>query len=158
MPAWFALGVPGDAHFIDTMTDEQRELLEHGFLAFAKLGHDISGVQMAAAAQARHHLNMRINAYLDDYSLLLTPTCADVPFIAEGPPPNSIGGRSVGPAGFIPFTYPFNLTGHPAASLPAGLARGLPVGLQVVGPRYGDALVLAVSAAFEAARPWAWPG
>ena len=89
--------------------------------------------------------------------MLLTPACAALPFAAEGPPSRIIGGREAGPAGFIPFTYPFNLTGHPAASLPAGLVEGLPVGLQVVGPRHGDALVLAVSAAYEAVRPWTFP-
>ncbi|MBE7520409.1 MAG: hypothetical protein HS107_14315 [Thermoflexaceae bacterium] len=52
--------------------------------------------------------------------------------------------------GYLPFTPPFNVTGHPAASLPAGLAAdGLPVGLQVVAPRHADALLLAVSAAYE---------
>src|SRR5438105_3303408 len=55
-----------------------------------------------------------------------------------------------------PFTYPFNLTGQPAASVPCGFTRGgLPIGLQVVGRRFDDATVLRASAAFEAARPWA---
>jgi aspartyl-tRNA(Asn)/glutamyl-tRNA(Gln) amidotransferase subunit A len=155
--AWLNLGAPGDAHFVDEMTEAQRALLEHGFVAFSEIGRQVSGVQMADALQVRHRINRQMTAFFETYDALLTPTCADVPFIAEGPPPSSIGGKPVGPAGFIPFTYPFNLTGHPAASLPAGLARGLPVGLQVVGPRYQDAFVLAVSAAFESARPWAWP-
>jgi aspartyl-tRNA(Asn)/glutamyl-tRNA(Gln) amidotransferase subunit A len=55
----------------------------------------------------------------------------------------------------MPFTFPFNLTGQPAASVPAGwTADGLPVGLQIVGRRHADATVLAASAALEAARPW----
>jgi aspartyl-tRNA(Asn)/glutamyl-tRNA(Gln) amidotransferase subunit A len=56
----------------------------------------------------------------------------------------------------MPFGFPFNLTGQPAASVPAGFtAAGLPVGLQIVGRRHGDPTVLAASAAFEAAAPWA---
>jgi aspartyl-tRNA(Asn)/glutamyl-tRNA(Gln) amidotransferase subunit A len=67
-----------------------------------------------------------------------------------------IAGREVGPLDWIPFTYPFNLTGQPAATVPVGFtASGLPVGLQIVGRRHGDRTVLAASAAFEAAAPWA---
>jgi aspartyl-tRNA(Asn)/glutamyl-tRNA(Gln) amidotransferase subunit A len=55
-----------------------------------------------------------------------------------------------------PFTYPFNLTGEPAITVPAGLASdGLPVGLQIVGPRFSEGLVLRAAAAFEEAQPWA---
>src|SRR5947209_4522125 len=67
-----------------------------------------------------------------------------------------IAGRPVSFYGWIPFTYPFNLTGQPAASVPAGFTKsGLPVGLQIVGRRLDDATVLRASAAFERARPWA---
>ena len=71
--------------------------------------------------------------------------------------PDEIDGRST-PSMFdrLPFTYPFNLTGQPAATVPVGFtASGLPVGLQIVGRRHGDRTVLAASAAFEAAAPWA---
>jgi amidase len=47
-----------------------------------------------------------------------------------------------------------NFSGHPAASIPAGMAEGLPVGMQLIGRRYADADVLAASAAFERLRPW----
>jgi amidase/aspartyl-tRNA(Asn)/glutamyl-tRNA(Gln) amidotransferase subunit A len=52
-------------------------------------------------------------------------------------------------------TYPINFSGHPAASIPAGLTEaGLPVGMQIVGRRYADVDVLAASAAFEQVKPW----
>lgn len=157
MAAWYAIGAIGDAHLLDMLGEAVTAELEPGFVAFANNARAVMGTQVAEALQTRHALNRTMTAFLDQYTLLLTPTCAALPFAAEGPPSRIIGGREAGPAGFIPFTYPFNLTGHPAASLPAGLVEGLPVGLQVVGPRHGDALVLAVSAAYEAVRPWTFP-
>src|SRR5437879_9942475 len=57
---------------------------------------------------------------------------------------------------WLPFTYPWNLTGQPAATVPCGFTRGgLPVGLQIVGRRFADATVLRAAAAFEDAHPWA---
>jgi len=57
---------------------------------------------------------------------------------------------------WTPFTYPFNMTQQPAASVPCGFtSAGLPVGMQVVGPRHADARVLTACLAFETARPWA---
>ena len=57
---------------------------------------------------------------------------------------------------WIPFTYPFNVTGQPAASVPCGFTKdGLPIGLRIVGRRFDDSTVLRASAAFERARPWA---
>jgi aspartyl-tRNA(Asn)/glutamyl-tRNA(Gln) amidotransferase subunit A len=90
------------------------------------------------------------------YDLLLTPTIACPPFPVGLDHPSEVAGRAVEPYGWIPFTYPFNLTGQPAASVPCGFTRtGLPIGLQVVGRRHADAAVLRASAAFERARPWA---
>ena len=95
-------------------------------------------------------------AFFAKYNLLLTPTVACPPFRTGIDNPPDIAGRPIQGYGWIPFTYPFNLTGQPAASVPAGFTkRGLPVGLQIVGRRYDDATVLRACAAFERARPWA---
>jgi len=95
-------------------------------------------------------------AFFEKYDLLLTPTIACPPFAVGLDNPTEIAGRRVGAYAWIPFTYPFNCTGQPAASVPAGFtAAGLPVGLQIVGRRFADAAVLRASAAFERLRPWA---
>jgi aspartyl-tRNA(Asn)/glutamyl-tRNA(Gln) amidotransferase subunit A len=92
----------------------------------------------------------------EKYDLLLTPTIACPPFAIGLDNPTEIAGKAVPPYGWIPFTYPFNMTGQPAASVPCGFTRdGLPVGLQIVGRRFDDATVLRASAAFERRHPWA---
>jgi aspartyl-tRNA(Asn)/glutamyl-tRNA(Gln) amidotransferase subunit A len=100
-------------------------------------------------------------AVFDEVDLLVTPTtsCPPFPIGLEGP-----ARIENDPASFydwMSYTYPFNLTGHPAVSVPAGMtAAGLPVGLQIVGPRFADALVLQAAAALQEVRPWptCWPG
>jgi len=95
-------------------------------------------------------------AFFEKYDLLLTPTIACPPFAVGLDNPTEIAGKPVEPYAWIPFTYPFNLTGQPAASVPCGFSRdGLPIGLQIVGRRFDDVLVLRACAAFERARPWA---
>ena len=92
----------------------------------------------------------------EKYDLLLTPTIACPPFAIGLDNPTEIAGKSVPPYAWIPFTFPFNMTGQPAASVPCGFTKdGLPVGLQIVGRRFDDVTVLRASAAFERVRPWA---
>jgi Asp-tRNA(Asn)/Glu-tRNA(Gln) amidotransferase A subunit family amidase len=95
-------------------------------------------------------------ALFEKYDLLLTPTIACPPFAVGLDNPTEIAGKPVEAYAWIPFTYPFNMTGQPAASVPCGFTKdGLPIGLQIVGRRFDDVTVLGASAAFERARPWA---
>jgi aspartyl-tRNA(Asn)/glutamyl-tRNA(Gln) amidotransferase subunit A len=98
--------------------------------------------------------------FMRQYDLLLTPTLAVPPFAVGSGDPSEIDGREVRPGDWSPFTFPMNLTGQPAATIPAGwTTEGLPIGLQIIGPHLGDEKVLRASTAFEAASPWAdrWP-
>ena len=95
-------------------------------------------------------------AFFETYDLLVTPTIACPPFPVGLDNPTEIAGKPVEAYAWIPFTFPFNLTGQPAASVPCGFTKdGLPIGLQIVGRRFDDATVLRASAAFERVRPWA---
>ncbi|MBU2550772.1 MAG: amidase [Proteobacteria bacterium] len=94
------------------------------------------------------------------YNLFLVPTMAAPAWNLEYFSPNEINGEPLASVLEPFFTFPFNLTGQPAASIPAGFTRdGLPVGLQIVGRRFEEDLVLRAAACFEAVRPWAdrWP-
>ena len=90
------------------------------------------------------------------FDVLITPTTATTAF-KVGERPSIIGGIEVPPwFGFTPFSYPFNMSGHPAASFPCGFnSDGMPVGLQVIGHRWQESKVLGVCSAFEKAKPWA---
>ena len=100
----------------------------------------------------RMEMGARMGRFHTTYDLLLTPTMPIAAFEAGlESPPHLAGERWTSWAGF---SYPFNMTQQPAASVPCGFTgAGLPVGLQVVGPRHSDARVLAACRAFEIARP-----
>jgi aspartyl-tRNA(Asn)/glutamyl-tRNA(Gln) amidotransferase subunit A len=96
--------------------------------------------------------------FFDRFDLLLTPTLPVPAFEAGRPNPDGMpvpAGSLLPFSEWLPFTYPWNITGQPAASVPCGFTReGLPVGLQIVGRRFADATVLRAAAAFEQVRPW----
>jgi aspartyl-tRNA(Asn)/glutamyl-tRNA(Gln) amidotransferase subunit A len=108
----------------------------------------------------RRQLNAVLADFFTEFDLLLTPTMPTEAFAAKGPPPTEIDGQPISLLGAVAFTYPFNLAGLPAATVRAGMtAGGLPVGLQIIGPKYRDDRVLQAAHAFEQARPWdhEWP-
>ena len=107
------------------------------------------------AMRRRDELLAAIASVFDEVDLLLTPTTATTAFVAEGPPPFEIAGQPVGGMGSVPYTAPFNISGMPAVSIPAGCAPdGLPAALQAVTRRHDEELVLGCGALAEANRPW----
>ena len=136
--------------------DEQRDnFTEYGLKALEH-GASVTGADLSRALLQVDLLRRRFEDLFDTYDLLLSPTMA-VPAFPVEQRPSEIGGKTVEPFwGFLPFTYPINMTGQTASSVPCGYSSGgLPIGLHIVGPRGAEAKVLQASAAFEQARPWA---
>jgi len=91
----------------------------------------------------------------EQYDIIVTPTVACTAFELGKNNPEKISGKSVSPASWTLPTFVFNMTGHPAASIPCGWSsEGLPMGMQIVGRRFNDLMVLQVSKAFEEIAPW----
>jgi aspartyl-tRNA(Asn)/glutamyl-tRNA(Gln) amidotransferase subunit A len=132
----------------DQLTTYGRECLEHGA--------QVSGADYARSLLYVDQLRAKFVTLMHTYDLILTPTMA-VPAFPIGQQPKTIAGRAAHPFwGYLPFTYPINMIGHPAASIPCGFsADGMPIGLHIIGRRGDEVTVLQASAAFETARPWA---
>lgn len=153
-PIWAPLFYAGIAARLDDSLGEWRDRMDPGLVQIVEEGRRISAVQFAKATFARATFTEAVRKFFAKYDLLLTPTLAVPPFAAGlEQPPNRLAGSRLA---WVAFTYPFNLTGQPAATLPCGFMQdGLPIGLQIVGRRLADATVLRAAAAYEAAAPWA---
>jgi aspartyl-tRNA(Asn)/glutamyl-tRNA(Gln) amidotransferase subunit A len=111
---------------------------------------------LAAQAGLTSFLEQSAPDYWKDCDVLATPTIAVAPFSTKLPlGPDQVAGVKIDPHVDWTFTWSFNVTGQPAVSIPCGWTKdGLPLGLQLVGRRGADGLVLRVAAAIEALAPW----
>lgn len=142
---------------IDIVGDH-REDLPPEFLHWLEATEALSAVEVIQDQHMRTEIFDAVQHVFADHDLLVSPTLAALPV------DNADDGNTVGPSDVegVPvnpligwcMTYFTNFTGHPSASIPAGFADGLPVGMQIIGPRLGDVDVLAASATFERLRPW----
>lgn len=133
------------------------ELLDPGLRRVAEAGLKLRGVDFANALAARHDFWEQVRRVYERFDLLLCPTLAVPPFKVGQDDADPLDGETekLGPLQWTQFTYPFNLTGQPAASVPAGWTKsGLPVGLQIIGNRFADLLVLHAARAWEQIQPW----
>jgi Asp-tRNA(Asn)/Glu-tRNA(Gln) amidotransferase A subunit family amidase len=145
-------GIKDEANF-----KEKRDLLSDTFAAFIEPGLKLTlDDYLMAQSRVTAFLEQSAPEYWKDCDVLATPTLAVPPFDASLPlGPDRVLGAKVDPQLGWAFTWPFNLTGQPAVSIPCGWTEdGLPLGLQLVGRRGADALVLRVAAAIEAEAPW----
>ena len=152
--AWTTLWWSSAAALLQSYGERVRELADPGLVAGAAQGLATSAIDYIRAQLARAELHGACARFFERYDLLLTPTMPLAAFEAGHlMPPSGDWGEAW--TDWCPFSYPFNLTQQPAASIPCGLTRnGLPIGLQIVGAIGADALVLRASRAFEDARPF----
>jgi aspartyl-tRNA(Asn)/glutamyl-tRNA(Gln) amidotransferase subunit A len=149
---WFV----GAATLFTGISEEKQALIDPGLRRVAAEGAAIPLLDYTKAVMARGRMGVRMNHFHQDWDLLLMPTLPIPAFAAGQDLPLAPDGSYW--ADWTPFTYPFNLTQQPAASVPCGLTSGdLPIGLQIIGPMFQDGLVLRAARAFEAAQPWALP-
>ena len=142
---------------LDLLADH-RDDFPPEYLRWIDEGYEWRTAALMRDEELRTEIYDAIQNALADHELLVTPTLACLPVqnAADGNTkgPTEVAGVEVDPLIGWCLTYPVNFSGHPAASIPAGMAEGLPVGMQIIGRRYADAEVLAASATFERLRPW----
>ncbi|MFC6797236.1 MULTISPECIES: amidase [unclassified Haladaptatus] len=133
---------------------DHAEDLSPAFGAMAHLGKKHSVMALSEANAIRTKVVDAVERVFANYDLILTPTMGTPPFKRGIYGPEEIDGEEIDPYTGWYLTLPFNLTGHPAASVPAGVVDGRPVGMQVVGRRHRDDVVLAACRAFEQVASW----
>ncbi len=146
----------------NTLSPAQQAITDPDFKAEAELGSKLSALDVQKLNTRRGTLGSHMRQWMKSrsnplgYDLLITPAVSIPAFDA-----NPAGHTPMTPEamlGWTPFSYPFNLTQQPACSIPCGLTKdGLPIGLQIVGPMFGDALVLRAARAYEKLRPISRP-
>lgn len=136
----------------NTLTAAQQTLTDPDFEAQAKLGSEFSALEIQQLNLRRGALGSHMRQFMERFDLIVTPTVAVPAFDARPPAQSAMTPRDF--LGWSPFSYPFNLTQQPACTVPCGVtAAGLPIGLQLVGPMFGDAAVLRAARAYESTRP-----
>ncbi|MFX1478207.1 MAG: amidase [Promethearchaeota archaeon] len=135
--------------------EEWKDKLDPGLVTWAEAGLRFPASSLPAAMRTRSEFYQSIYETFKDYDLILTPSTAVPAFDSGKPYPSQINGKNVSPTAWQAFTFPFNFTGHPTATIPCGwTGRKLPIGLQIVGKRFQELLILQVSKAFEEVAPW----
>jgi Asp-tRNA(Asn)/Glu-tRNA(Gln) amidotransferase A subunit family amidase len=147
-----------EAHGFDLLEDHADDV-QASLVSTVASGRGFEAVEYTTADGPRTEWYGAVERALDGYDALAVPVLATPPLTHDEPLPTEIDGESVSglPMDWS-LSWPFNVTGHPVVTAPAGLVDGLPVGVQLVGRRYAEGQLLDVAAAFEEANPWSYPG
>jgi aspartyl-tRNA(Asn)/glutamyl-tRNA(Gln) amidotransferase subunit A len=154
-PAWIAPALPIMWAGAGAFWPDVREMVTTEVAAALDLAASYDIAMAAAIDPVRKQLNETVATLFEQADIVLAATCPDEAFAAEGPSPTVIGEVEVDPFNAGRLTMAMNITGLPSISVPAGQGpHGLPVGMQIVGMRHTDGLLLDLAAVFEQARPW----
>ena len=152
LPITIGLWFTGAWTLWNTLTPAQQEVTDPDFAAEARLGSELSNLDVQRLVLRRGELGSRMRQLMQDYDLIVTPSVAVPAFEARPAGHTPMSAEAM--LGWTPFSYPFNLTQQPACTIPCGLTSdGLPIGMQLVGPMFNDGLVLRAARAYEQARP-----
>ena len=157
---WRVFFYGASAARLGRIVEEQGHLLDPGLRVCVEDALKLRGLDYSDALTQRNEFWQRVRRIFESFDLLITPTLPVPPFAVGQDNADPFPGQQQGELQWTQFTYPFNLTGQPATSVPCGwTAANLPVGLQIVGRRFDDALVLRAAHAFEQVQPWRdrWP-
>jgi Asp-tRNA(Asn)/Glu-tRNA(Gln) amidotransferase A subunit family amidase len=150
---WFTMAT---AELAQSLADERDhwDELDGSLADMVRYGASVSAADYVAAQRRRHELGIRFDDLLGDDAVLVLPTLNVQGWGPEGPTPDHAGAVTGDPT-IATNTPEINATGHPAVSVPMGLDdAGVPMGLQVVAPRYRDGMALGVAESLERTRPW----
>jgi aspartyl-tRNA(Asn)/glutamyl-tRNA(Gln) amidotransferase subunit A len=150
--ALLTLWAAGATIVLSGFPKQRHSLCDSGLVAVARDGEELRAIDYVAADMVRTALGHRMAAFHQRYDLLLTPMMP----IAALPVGQDLNDPATERSwiDWSPFSYPFNMTRQPAATVPCGLTRaGLPIGLQIVGPLYAEDRVLRAARAFEQTQP-----
>ena len=146
----------GLAVLVNNTPPEKHELMDQPILQLAEQGRAVSSIELRRAEQDREKLAVKLNLFLEEYDFLVTPQLPITAFQAgnEVPPESGMSRWWE----WSPFTYPFNLSQHPAATVPCGVSRdNLPVCLQIIASRFNEHKLLQASQALETVNPFIMP-
>jgi aspartyl-tRNA(Asn)/glutamyl-tRNA(Gln) amidotransferase subunit A len=155
MPVFETLALGGFWALLRAQTPQGVALMDPALVEMCRRGEAVTQEEYVEAVGKRVALGARLRQFFDRYDLLLSPT---MPIPAAYAEPRTDDLPSAGNSwSWVVYTYAFNLTKNPSASIPCGFDAGLPLGLMVTGPLYDDLAVLQACRAYEAAAGTAWP-
>ena len=153
--AFNTLVTMGYAYDLKKDLDKRREDISPDLVKMIEAGISYTALDIAKAESQRQELFEVFYDYFKTFDVLITPTTPVPAFDLGMTTVPKIAGKAVSFIGWMSYTYPFNMTGLPAASIPCGWTEnGLPIGMQIIGKRYDEKTVLQVSKAFEEVAPW----
>ncbi|MFW9781588.1 MAG: amidase family protein, partial [Candidatus Heimdallarchaeota archaeon] len=153
----------GIAYTLGPYLEHSKEKMDPGLVDAINIGLGFSTKEIKIAEVQREMIYEEICRVFKKIDILITPTLACPAFELGKSQINMetmttdivINGKNMSSTGWLPFTYPFNVSGHPAASIPCGWSSdGLPIGMQIIGDRFDELTVLQVSKSFEDITPW----
>ena len=143
------------AYDLKPKLDKWGDQLDPALLKLVQAGLSYGALDLPKAIAERRKFYETFMPIFNNFDILITPTTAITAFELGIPYPTKINNINVSPTAWQPFTYPFNMTGQPAATIPCGWSKeGLPIGMQIVGKPFDEKTVLQVSKAFEDISPW----